>query len=88
MTTALDRIIERSNRTQPFTPVERAFFGVSDTMAKPNTTIRRPMQIDSYVLKRLNTVLTHDDRFNGTYGNGIGFSEFITRALDALECEG
>jgi hypothetical protein len=87
-TTQAERIMR--DRTQPLTPVEEAFFGVPDHMAKPPSdglraalTDRSPINHHPAVKKRLNTVLNHDPRFRG-----IGYSEFITRALDALGAEG
>lgn len=89
----------RDGRTQPLTPVERAFFGRPDHMVKPrpdDTAVlegeernpRVPMEVHPATRARLAKVLALDARFNGTYGNGIGYSEFINRALDALGCEG
>lgn len=91
--TALDRIMA-GGRTQPLTPVEVAFFGRPDHMVKPHGGDRVALgeepdiRVSPPVRERLRKVLMHDARFNGTYGNGIGYSEFIARALDALDCEG
>lgn len=96
-TTAAERIM-REGRTQPLTPVERAFFGRPDHMVKPRPddaaasaggerNPRVPIEIHPATRERLRKVLMHDDRFNGRYGNGMGYSEFINRALDALDCE-
>jgi hypothetical protein len=87
-TTAAERIM-RSGRTQPLTPVEKAFFGVPDHMCKHGGTVDRvaALKIDPAVANRLRKVLVHDERFNGKHGNDIGYTEFVTRALDALGCE-
>lgn len=93
-TTAAERIM-RGGRTQPLTPVERAFFGRPDHMVKPrpsNEAVavgypRVPINIHPATQERLRKVLMHDERFNGRYDNAIGYSEFINRALDALDCE-
>lgn len=45
------------------------------------------IKVEPAVRERLRKVLMNDARFNGAHGNGIGYSEFITRALDALNCE-
>lgn len=92
-TTAAERIM-RGGRTQPLTPVEEAFFGRPDHMVKPLGCQRTDLgetpdiRVHPQTRERLRKVLMHDARFNGTYGNGIGYSEFIDRALDALDCEG
>lgn len=81
--TALDRIIEGGGKVDH---EHRPFFEVSDALAKPPSRIRESIQIDPYVANRLRKVLMFDERFNGRYGNGMGYSEFITRALDMLDC--
>lgn len=85
--TAAHRLF-KGGRTQPLTPVEAAFFGQPDGMVNPQGSVRVHVEIHPAVRERLRKVLLHDERFNGAHGNSIGYSEFISRALDALGCEG
>jgi hypothetical protein len=81
--TAAERLFDRG-RTQPLTPVEQAFFRCPDHMVKPPSGAREPINIHPATRERLRKALMHDSRFNGEHGNGIGYTEFINRALDAL----
>lgn len=75
VTTAAERIMR--DRTQPLTPVERAFFSIPDHMVKPHGYDREVgLMLAPAVAERFRRVLVHDSRFNGKYGNGIGHSEF------------
>jgi hypothetical protein len=79
-----------NGRTQPLTAVEEAFFGRPDHMVRVSMKERESIasiNIEIRTRERLRKVLMHDNRFNSTNGNAIGYTEFINRALDALECE-